>query len=119
MGSIRGDPHGGRRGKHSGHHYQGVPGEPSKLLPQAEHAALAQDARALAAITHQWKGSLGLLGARRAQSSAARLEELCRLGEPERLSESFSVLRRELLELSNALESATPIATGKADSRTP
>ena len=90
-----------------------------KLLPQAEHAALAQDARALAAITHQWKGSLGLLGARRAQSSAARLEELCRLGEPERLSESFAALRRELLELSDALEGAASIAIDKDAARSP
>ena len=90
-----------------------------KLLPQAEHAALTQNPCALAAIAHQWKGSLGLLGARRAQSSAARLEELCRLGEPERLSETFAALRRELLELSDALEAAAPVASDKADVRAP
>jgi HPt (histidine-containing phosphotransfer) domain-containing protein len=77
--------------------------ELQKALPRAEQAALARDARALAAIAHQWKGSLGLLGARRARTCAARLEELCRLGEPERLPESFAALRRELLELERNL----------------
>lgn len=90
-----------------------------KLLPQAEHAALTQNACTLASIAHQWKGSLGLLGARRAQASAARLEELCRLGEPERLSETFSVLRRELLELSDALETAASTASDTGAARAP
>lgn len=88
-----------------------------KQLPQAEHAALTQNACTLAAIAHQWKGSLGLLGARRAQAGAARLDELCRLGEPERLSETFAALRRELLELSDALEAAASTASDKGAAR--
>jgi HPt (histidine-containing phosphotransfer) domain-containing protein len=79
--------------------------ELDRVLPQAEHAALTQDADALAAIAHQWRGSLGVLGARRAQACATRLEEMCRLGEPERLSETFAVLRRELLLLERSLSS--------------
>jgi len=47
------------------------------------------------------------------------LEELCRLGEPERLSESFAVLRRELLELSDALEAEVSLAREKASVRIP
>ncbi|MBE3040511.1 MAG: Hpt domain-containing protein, partial [Chloroflexi bacterium] len=59
----------------------------------------------LAGIAHRWKGSLGLLGARRALSCAVRLEEACRLGEPERLLESFQKLHNELLAVEKALSS--------------
>lgn len=72
-------------------------------LPAAQSAALARDEKRLAKAAHRWKGALGLLGARRAFSCAVRLEEVCRLGEPERLLESFQRLHHELLVLEKAL----------------
>jgi protein-histidine pros-kinase len=75
-------------------------------LPAAQSAAMAQDAKCLAGLAHRWKGSLGLLGARRALSCAVKLEETCRLGEPERLLESFQRLHNELLVVERALSNA-------------
>lgn len=77
-----------------------------ETLPAAQSAALARDEKALAGLAHRWKGSLGLLGARRALSCAVKLEETCRLGEPERLLESFQRLHNELLVLDKALSNA-------------
>lgn len=74
-----------------------------ETLPAAQSAAMAQDVKCLAGLAHRWKGSLGLLGAKRALSCAVKLEETCRLGEPERLLESFQRLHNELLVLDKAL----------------
>ena len=77
-----------------------------ETLPLAQSAALARDEKGLARLAHRWKGSLSLLGARRAVQCAARLEELCRLGEPERLLESYHKLQNELLVLRKELSIA-------------
>jgi len=78
----------------------------AQTLPKARQAAIARDAKTLAELAHRWKGSLGLLGAKRAMSRAVRLEDVCRLGEPERLLECFQELDRELLVLAEALSFA-------------
>ncbi len=77
-----------------------------ETLPVAQDAAMAQDEKALASLAHRWKGSLGLLGARKALSCAIKLEEVCRLGEPERLLESFQRLHNELVLLERTLSTA-------------
>ena len=77
-----------------------------ETLPAAQDAALARDAKRLGGLAHRWKGSLGLLGAKRALSCAVKLEETCRLGEPERLLESFQRLNNELLVLEKTLSNA-------------
>jgi CheY-like chemotaxis protein len=77
-----------------------------ETLPLAQSAALARDEKRLSQMAHRWKGSLSLLGAQRAIKCAARLEELCRLGEPERLLESFHKLQNEMLVLRKELSIA-------------
>jgi HPt (histidine-containing phosphotransfer) domain-containing protein len=77
-----------------------------ETLPAAQDAALARDEKRLQQMAHRWKGSLGLLGARRALACAVRLEDVCRLGEPERLLESFQNLHTELLAVEKALSLA-------------
>ena len=77
-----------------------------ETLPAAQDAALARDGKRLAGMAHRWKGSLGLLGAKRALACAVRLEDVCRLGESERLREIFQQLHNELLVVEKALSNA-------------
>ncbi len=80
-------------------------------LPAAQSAALARNETLLAGMAHRWKGSLGLLGAKRALACAVRLEEACRLGETERLLEIFQQLHKALLELERTLSAANQEST--------
>jgi protein-histidine pros-kinase len=74
-----------------------------QTLPVAENAAEEKDAKALACLVHRWKGTLGLLGARRALYCAIRLEEVCGRKEPGLLLECFGPLRDELLAVEKAM----------------
>jgi HPt (histidine-containing phosphotransfer) domain-containing protein len=74
-----------------------------QTLPVAENAAEEKDAKALARLVHRWKGTLGLLGARRALYCAIRLEEVCGRKEPGLLLECFGPLRDELLAVEKAM----------------
>jgi protein-histidine pros-kinase len=77
-----------------------------ETLPAAQEAAVKRDGKTLGRLAHRWKGALGLIGAKRALTWAVRLEEVCNLGEPQRLLECFQNLHAELILLEQALSLA-------------
>lgn len=88
-----------------------------ETLPVARKAAMARDSKFLGALAHRWKGSLGLLGAKRAVECAVRLEKVTKMGEPEQLLQCFEALDSELGALEKELTASKEKANAGTGSR--
>jgi CheY-like chemotaxis protein len=88
-----------------------------ETLPVARKAALARDSKSLGALAHRWKGSLGLLGAKRAADCAARLEKVTKMEEPEQLLQCFEALDSEMGALEKELTASKEKANAGSGGR--